>query len=147
MSDEAALLAAIRANPEEDTPRLVYADWLDEHATADAQRGRAELIRPQCELRRVSEKSEPDRGKQLNTRVDELVAKFGSEWVTDFPLAKKERYFSRGFLWRFTITAAQCLKRPRPPWYREPFVTLGLSGTVKDTTKLVKRGWLNGLWG
>jgi uncharacterized protein (TIGR02996 family) len=31
MSDEAALLAAIRAKPRDDAPRLVYADWLDEH--------------------------------------------------------------------------------------------------------------------
>jgi uncharacterized protein (TIGR02996 family) len=31
MSDEAAFLAALRANPADDTTRLVYADWLDEH--------------------------------------------------------------------------------------------------------------------
>ncbi len=31
MSDEPALLKAIVANPDEDTPRLAYADWLDEH--------------------------------------------------------------------------------------------------------------------
>jgi uncharacterized protein (TIGR02996 family) len=31
MSDEAALLRAVAAHPDEDTPRLAYADWLDEH--------------------------------------------------------------------------------------------------------------------
>lgn len=31
MTDEPSLLAAIRANPLERTPRLMYADWLDEH--------------------------------------------------------------------------------------------------------------------
>ena len=30
-TDESALLAAIEANPADDLPRLVYADWLDEH--------------------------------------------------------------------------------------------------------------------
>jgi uncharacterized protein (TIGR02996 family) len=30
MSDESAFLAALRANPADDTVRLVYADWLDE---------------------------------------------------------------------------------------------------------------------
>jgi uncharacterized protein (TIGR02996 family) len=30
MSDEAAFLNAILANPEDDAPRLVYADWLEE---------------------------------------------------------------------------------------------------------------------
>lgn len=31
MSDRDALLAAIRANPRDDAPRLIMADWLDEH--------------------------------------------------------------------------------------------------------------------
>jgi uncharacterized protein (TIGR02996 family) len=41
MSDGDLLLAAIREHPEEDTPRLVYADWLEENGQPD----RAELIR------------------------------------------------------------------------------------------------------
>lgn len=44
MSDEDALAAAIIANPDEDTPRLAYADWIQEHGSED----RAELIRLQC---------------------------------------------------------------------------------------------------
>ena len=31
MSDEAAFLAAIIANPDDDLPRLVFADWMDEN--------------------------------------------------------------------------------------------------------------------
>src|SRR4051812_31227057 len=31
MSDEATFLEALKANPADDTARLVYADWLDEH--------------------------------------------------------------------------------------------------------------------
>jgi uncharacterized protein (TIGR02996 family) len=48
MSDRAAFVAAIRAEPEEDTPRLAMADWLDEHD----EPVRAEFIRVQCELAR-----------------------------------------------------------------------------------------------
>lgn len=51
MTDGDALLAAIRANPEEDTPRLVYADWLQEHG----QEERAEFIRVQVEYARLHE--------------------------------------------------------------------------------------------
>ena len=43
MTDRAALLAAVLAAPEDDAPRLVYADWLDEHGEGE----RAELIRVQ----------------------------------------------------------------------------------------------------
>jgi uncharacterized protein (TIGR02996 family) len=49
MTDRDSLLAAIREHPEEDTPRLVYADWLDEHGEAE----RAGFIRAQCELART----------------------------------------------------------------------------------------------
>ena len=34
-ADRDALLAAVRANPDEDTPRLVLADWLDDHGEPD----------------------------------------------------------------------------------------------------------------
>src|SRR5262245_32308897 len=40
------LLGAIRDQPEDDTLRLAYADWLDEHDDPD----RAEFIRVQCRL-------------------------------------------------------------------------------------------------
>ena len=43
--DEMPLLAAVRAAPADDLPRLVYADWLDEHA----RRGSA-FIRAECAL-------------------------------------------------------------------------------------------------
>jgi uncharacterized protein (TIGR02996 family) len=51
-SDRADLLAAIRAHPEEDTPRLMYADWLDEQGD-EAALVRAEFIRLQCEVARL----------------------------------------------------------------------------------------------
>jgi uncharacterized protein (TIGR02996 family) len=48
-SDGDALLAAILAEPEDDTRRLVYADWLDEQG----EHGRAEFIRVQIEMERL----------------------------------------------------------------------------------------------
>ncbi|MBP3958960.1 TIGR02996 domain-containing protein [Gemmata sp. G18] len=56
MNDEAALLAAIIAHADEDTPRLAYADWLDEHrpdagpSPASGPSARADYIRVQCRL-------------------------------------------------------------------------------------------------
>jgi uncharacterized protein (TIGR02996 family) len=45
-TDRAGFMAKIIAEPEEDTHRLAYADWLDENGEPD----RAEFIRVQCEL-------------------------------------------------------------------------------------------------
>jgi uncharacterized protein (TIGR02996 family) len=53
-SERDALMATIIADPADDTPRLVYADWLEEHG----QEERAELIRVQCELSQQGD-SEP----------------------------------------------------------------------------------------
>jgi uncharacterized protein (TIGR02996 family) len=41
VSEEAAFLAALKANPADDTARLVYADWLDEHG----EHAKAEYLR------------------------------------------------------------------------------------------------------
>src|SRR5947209_5109828 len=41
------ILAAIREDPEDDTPRLVLADWLEEHGATPEERARGELIRLQ----------------------------------------------------------------------------------------------------
>ena len=43
MSDEAAFLAAIAAEPADDTRRLVYADWLDERGDPRGEYLRLEL--------------------------------------------------------------------------------------------------------
>lgn len=46
------LLREIAASPDDDTLRLAFADWLDEHGDpADADR--AEFVRVQCELERL----------------------------------------------------------------------------------------------
>ena len=50
--EQAALLAAICAEPDDDTPRLVYADWLQEHGDEEqAQFIRDGLDRVACRLR------------------------------------------------------------------------------------------------
>src|SRR5262249_35576893 len=45
MNDEAAFLAAIAAAPDDNTTRLVYADWLDEHGRPEGA-----FLRTECEL-------------------------------------------------------------------------------------------------
>jgi uncharacterized protein (TIGR02996 family) len=75
MSDQAALLAAIVANADEDTPRLVYADWLDENlpdktpSPAAGPSARAEYIRVQCRLARLPF-DEPDYPELLEREKD-----------------------------------------------------------------------------
>ncbi len=73
--DEAALLAGVWAAPHDDLPRLVYADWLDEHGDAP----RAEFIRLQID-RAAREAVGDDVTPEAEWREEELCAAHGSDW-------------------------------------------------------------------
>ncbi|MBA4191383.1 MAG: hypothetical protein C0467_25670 [Planctomycetaceae bacterium] len=74
MTDREAMLAAIRANPDEDTPRLIHADWLDEHGDGD----RAAFIRAQIEAVR----SDPFgvQARNASKHAGELLEKNRAPW-------------------------------------------------------------------
>lgn len=72
MNDRDSLLTAILAAPDEDTPRLMFADWLQENDETE----RAEFIRLQCRFEQIAPRSAE--GKRLAKREKELqVALFG----------------------------------------------------------------------
>ena len=117
MTDRDALLAAIRANPDEDAPRLMYADWLDENlpdktpSPAAGPSARAEYIRVQCRLAGLPF-DEPDYPELLE-RQDDLADWLGShvpdkekepdlpkwfDWYGDFD-GGESRTYDRGFPW------------------------------------------------
>jgi uncharacterized protein (TIGR02996 family) len=73
------LFRAILEDPDDDTPRLVYADWLDEHGEPE----RAELIRMQIAL--AGGGLTGKRRRALVAREAELLAEHAEEWVE--PLA------------------------------------------------------------
>ena len=82
-ADEVAFVHAIADEPGDDTPRLAYADWLDEHD----QPARAEFIRIQCELARyptdrfgVPIDSLP---QNLREREWELLDQWGGPWLAE----------------------------------------------------------------
>jgi uncharacterized protein (TIGR02996 family) len=107
VSDESALLAAIRANPDEDTPRLVYADWLDEQGGA-SNAVRAEHIRLQIERAHIDEDDlNPEvvaRRKELGARIGPIEKKYKKAWGAELtgkkgPLRGRDCFFHlrRGF--------------------------------------------------
>jgi uncharacterized protein (TIGR02996 family) len=74
---EAALLRTIAAMPEEDTPRLVYADYLDEQGGQLAV-ARAEFIRLQVMLARAECKTPETHAAK--GRVARLRKRYGQAW-------------------------------------------------------------------
>jgi uncharacterized protein (TIGR02996 family) len=74
-------LRAICESPDEDAPRLIYADWLDENGDAD----RAEFIRLQCALESGGPFG-PGR-RALLRREWVLVRRHGERWIQQDGLA------------------------------------------------------------
>jgi uncharacterized protein (TIGR02996 family) len=69
----------ICANIDDDTPRLVYADWLDENG----QEARAEFIRVQIERMRLPEWDIAQ--VRLRHREAELLRRHGMQWLAEMP--------------------------------------------------------------
>jgi uncharacterized protein (TIGR02996 family) len=72
-------LADIVANIDDDTPRLVYADWLSENGQDD----RAEFIRVQVERSRLP--AWDANQVRLRLREQELLRKHAEEWLAELP--------------------------------------------------------------
>jgi uncharacterized protein (TIGR02996 family) len=130
MSDEAALLAAILAHPDEDTPRLMYADWLDEHGQPE----RAEFIRIQCDA--TADEAAED-------RVAELEERNRVKWLAGLPqFPEAHWHFRRGFPEYLDAAGGLFLHRyeafARVPWLRFLSLSEVDNTTVRD---FVNRPW------
>lgn len=91
MSEEAAFLAAIAADPGDDTARLIYADWLADHDDPRAEYVRLEARRHSLGPRQKKERSElsaalevlrPQAAPDWLARIDR-VTRFSMYWPQD----------------------------------------------------------------
>ncbi|MFO0881404.1 MAG: TIGR02996 domain-containing protein [Gemmataceae bacterium] len=89
--DDRVLLAAVLADPDDDLPRLAYADWLEE----TGNEARAEFIRAQIELAHLP--LADDRHAALLARCRMLQRCFGAEWLGEVPPSLVVDQFERGF--------------------------------------------------
>lgn len=95
MTRDEAFLEAIREQPDDDAPRLIYADWLEEHG-GRAGAARAEFIRIQCELERVPFGS--PRWYALESHASALRKEYESDWLGPQGEWFRCHQFRRGFL-------------------------------------------------
>lgn len=101
MGIEDAFLQDILAHPDDDAPRLIYADWLEEH---DDPRG--EFIRAQCALAQLGD--DDPRRWPLEQRERELLQEHESEWLPLWSLDGPWT-FRRGFVEEITLTPEEFL--------------------------------------
>src|SRR5579884_4558649 len=92
MTTGQAFLQAIIEEPDDDTSRLVYADWLDETGDDPA---RADFIRLQIQLTRQGEKA--PRHRDLATREWQLFHHNRERWLGPLADFADPWAFRRGF--------------------------------------------------
>jgi uncharacterized protein (TIGR02996 family) len=130
MSDEDALLSAIAAHPGEDTPRLMYADWLDEHG----QPVRAEFIRVQVEIARLESLSREAKNGfiPLYVRHQQLLDNHFADLLG--PLAplqgNAEVVFHRGFVSAIEFPVGTFLSHAALVAGQRPLPDIAVTGVV-----------------
>jgi uncharacterized protein (TIGR02996 family) len=115
MNDENALLRAIATNPDEDTPRLAYADYLEEHGNAD----RAAFIRGQIEYACLKEDTLHRREVAFKCR--QLLDTHEEEWLAPRVAFKLDWAWSRGFVESFSTTPTDLHIRDAELFPTHPF--------------------------
>src|SRR5215475_13870570 len=78
LNEERAFLTAILERPHDDTTKLVYADWLEEHGDP-----RAEYLRLMVKVRqeRVITPEQRQRHNELSAELKELRTQERQEWI------------------------------------------------------------------
>ena len=136
IAGESSLLDAVIADPDDDSVRLVYADWLQDRGPLAAARG--ELIAVQCALARLDDPVEHNR---LKARDFELVERHGNVWCAHAGLGdvRNNWYpsawaadFQRGFLETVEMPAAAYTSVVMRLFALEPVRALILVGRQPD---------------
>ncbi len=107
MDHASVFLEAIREAPDDDTPRLIYADWLDDHG-GSTECARAAFIRAQVRIETL-DRGDPAR-LDLEEQARDLLAEHEQEWTEDLPAEVDAWEFRRGFLEQVSLTGAAFLE-------------------------------------
>lgn len=143
MSDHDGFLRAIVDSPEDDLPRLVFADWLEERGEGD----RAEFIRAQCALAHCEEGDGRDR---LEAIAHRLLRGGRRAWAPAVVREKAAAWeFERGFVSAIKIKSEAFLEageglRAAAPIRRVDLIGLGES-EFEEFAWLAEAGVLAGL--
>ncbi len=101
-----SFLDDIVAHIDDDTPRLVYADWLTENGQDD----RAEFIRVQVERARLPAWDAAQ--VRLRLREQELLERHGEKWLAEMPAVEGARWegFRRGIVAEVSFASFESLR-------------------------------------
>jgi uncharacterized protein (TIGR02996 family) len=142
MDPEGALRHAILDAPADDEPRLIYADWLEDHDDSV----RADFIRVQCQLARLP-RDDPGR-KKMEDREDELLDEETElAWIERWPNWRGVewaalRLYERGFPVVTFENFETFRKRIESVWEVEPVTAVRFMTLNAETARRLARSHL-----
>ncbi len=151
MEHDEAFIQAIRAARFDDAPRLIYADWLEEHGQAE----RGEFIRIQCRLFGMPD-TNPEKSA-LSLRSEDLLRshwqewvgplrdQYGAMWMSEKYQPRALRFFQRGFVENLTLDAEDYLRHARYLRSLVPLHSLTLWRGGRCGRQLAEESTLSGL--
>lgn len=156
MATADAMIADVVAHPDDDAPRLVYADWLLEQDDP-SERDRGEFIQLSCELAKLDDADAGVRAPKVR-RAMELLGKHELVWADAMlaPLPSRritgsdvDWTWSRGFIERYRmggITGVFRMGELEKVTKRTPIRDVWVSCAGDDTTReFLNRPWLSSL--
>jgi uncharacterized protein (TIGR02996 family) len=146
MTQRRDLLRAVALDPDDDTPRLIYADWLEEQG-GERDAARAEFIRLQIAVARDFGAASVDAwGWDVRWRLErDLIVRHGAGWLADELPQWAAQQIRQSYPWpndtftRGFVEEARLHPRPFILWGRELFDLAPLTGVnfpVKDLATL-----------
>jgi uncharacterized protein (TIGR02996 family) len=116
MNELEGLLDDIRQNPNDDTPRLVAADWYEDAGQPE----RATLIRMQCEQARLLA---VERNPAITREIDRILARHSRKWLGEIARSGTVTW-ERGFPQTIKLPASKFLARAEQIAQKIPQVQL-----------------------
>lgn len=103
-AEERAFLSRIREQPDEDGPRLIFADWLDDQGDS-----RAEFIRVQCALAQLP--GDDPRRAELEQQEHNLLEAHQAAWSAKLQGLASAWTYRRGLIEAISVDATAFLER------------------------------------
>ncbi len=139
MTTERAFLDDVREHPDDDVPRLVFADWLDDHGQGE----RADFIRVQCELAKLP--LDDERRPELEARELRLLNGHHKGWARPMRHLVKSYEFRRGFIEGVKLGAGDFLAHAAELYRLAPIRAAHLVGYADCAARLAGSRHLAGL--
>ena len=133
-----SLLAAIRAFPKEDGPRLILADWYDHQGDVRGRFIRLQLERASLEGKPTSVKTNQSRIKKLLEEETNLLQEYEKSWLSEYGLWKSEVEWNRGIAETIVLPWERLWQVGEEVLVNVPAVTLRLIGKNHSIKRLLR---------